>query len=991
MKTLNSPTRTHLENANTVVGQMRLRLLGQRQVPYNWLEFENDVSRILESFLPYCVLRGARLFTASFLNVDDFGLEVDNMLHIRHEETDYLVLIESKHQPIPVEGGDWIVKYSKNGKEEGKDAKIQLNKHLVALHEYLHPVSRNTSLKIVYFVTSNVSNRKIQTATGHLNAELVLLGFDQLIDQITKKFGLDPQAAEMTGDPRRIAQSAFLDLLRLGHAHTHLGHPEISAAIRYVERCRRELDQGLFKLLKPTEDLWLINGSAGMGKSVLLAYTAAVISCGHELYKFQGERGIKPADEVMERTKCTEARLVIAANSQKQLDSLQFWFNQFVEDFQEVAQGRDLFFRRPKFLLFDQLGTLLDDGIPWSAVFLDEAHDLSDQAANKLKQAWDKLGFYLVAACDRHQKVMDSGGNAKVIPGFNFSGKFLRLSKIYRNPAPIYIASLGLMFRWFANSGPKVMPSEADLSKNFGFAAVQLPQQPLTLTMKTDAHPGNSWSHSVARFNDASSVATLLRRERLNRSEVLWVRFSKEDRTFDYESLHRDFTYHNCRTSEAVDLNDKYIKGQEYPVVVIEGFPGLMDRYTDSETHKDTARKMWKFRRELYLCASRATCFLFFVCNDSSSDEFGEIDAEINNLLQSVSSPKVSNDQTNGVRTWGFRIDTANGATIPPKEYGDLVREEVTLETAEEAGSEHSDSVVEVSALDSVGELEPEPEAAIESVASQKPEAVSNPRFSPKYSLISEAAPKVHQTEDAKVQNSIAPSYEQWPLPEGEVPPYEFVIPAYQSASVKDFAHVLGIAIPELLRALQRRGFILAVNARIPLEVMRSIAFEFGCFPAASEDEYAAVREEEDEESDGLSAPIASMGLSQTPITQTQPAYPTKGNPVVFKPPIQKDSKVEEAKRNALDLFSENKHDSRNRKSTRSVKPKEEERILVQVRLKQPILVPHLAKALGLKPFNIMADLIKLGVFPAPNQPLSIQITEQVCEIHDAQFEEIKD
>jgi translation initiation factor IF-2 len=38
--------------------------------------------------------------------------------------------------------------------------------------------------------------------------------------------------------------------------------------------------------------------------------------------------------------------------------------------------------------------------------------------------------------------------------------------------------------------------------------------------------------------------------------------------------------------------------------------------------------------------------------------------------------------------------------------------------------------------------------------------------------------------------------------------------------------------------------------------------------------------------------------------------------------------------------------------------------------IKPPILVPELASRLGLKPFNIMADLIKLGVFPAPNQPL---------------------
>jgi translation initiation factor IF-2 len=55
--------------------------------------------------------------------------------------------------------------------------------------------------------------------------------------------------------------------------------------------------------------------------------------------------------------------------------------------------------------------------------------------------------------------------------------------------------------------------------------------------------------------------------------------------------------------------------------------------------------------------------------------------------------------------------------------------------------------------------------------------------------------------------------------------------------------------------------------------------------------------------------------------------------------------------------------------------------------IKPPILVPDLAARLGLKPFNVMADLIKLGVFPAPNQPLEPEVAAQVCEIHGFTFE----
>jgi translation initiation factor IF-2 len=58
--------------------------------------------------------------------------------------------------------------------------------------------------------------------------------------------------------------------------------------------------------------------------------------------------------------------------------------------------------------------------------------------------------------------------------------------------------------------------------------------------------------------------------------------------------------------------------------------------------------------------------------------------------------------------------------------------------------------------------------------------------------------------------------------------------------------------------------------------------------------------------------------------------------------------------------------------------------------IKPPILVNDLAARLGLKPFNVMADLIKLGVFPAPNQPLEPEIAGKVCELHGFRFEREK-
>jgi translation initiation factor IF-2 len=58
--------------------------------------------------------------------------------------------------------------------------------------------------------------------------------------------------------------------------------------------------------------------------------------------------------------------------------------------------------------------------------------------------------------------------------------------------------------------------------------------------------------------------------------------------------------------------------------------------------------------------------------------------------------------------------------------------------------------------------------------------------------------------------------------------------------------------------------------------------------------------------------------------------------------------------------------------------------------IKPPILIPDLAQCLGLKPFKITADLIKIGVFPAPNQPLEPDIAAKICEMHGFTFEREK-
>lgn len=318
----------NFEKAKEILGQVRNRIRANRfpqaqRVSYTWLDYEEDIHRLLKSYLPECVLGNVRLFTPSFLADRDFGLEVDNMFHVFYDNTDYLVLVEAKHQTIEIKSDAWLVNYG----DGSKNVRDQIDGHVRALMDYLEPISNDVSFKIIYYVTTSGSHESTVTASSkHFNAELYLLSYDHLIYHINQrlKIGPDVQSENVVirrdtvlsrkesqrvknnqqieslseiGIARRISQSPYLDLLRLGYANDHLGHPEISSAVRYVERCRRELDQSLFRLFDPSPERWLINGSAGMGKSVLLAYAAAVLSSGYHLRKSVGGVGAYKAKE----------------------------------------------------------------------------------------------------------------------------------------------------------------------------------------------------------------------------------------------------------------------------------------------------------------------------------------------------------------------------------------------------------------------------------------------------------------------------------------------------------------------------------------------------------------------------------------------------------------------------------------------------------------------------------------------------------------------
>ena len=70
--------------------------------------------------------------------------------------------------------------------------------------------------------------------------------------------------------------------------------------------------------------------------------------------------------------------------------------------------------------------------------------------------------------------------------------------------------------------------------------------------------------------------------------------------------------------------------------------------------------------------------------------------------------------------------------------------------------------------------------------------------------------------------------------------------------------------------------------------------------------------------------------------------------------------------------------------------PAEEEDNGKYISIKPPIIVSELAARMGLKPFVLLADLIKLQVFVAPNQAIEPDVAAKVCETHGFVFEREK-
>jgi len=290
-----------------------------------------------------------------------------------------------------------------------------------------------------------------------------------------------------------ILHSEFLRELRLGIPSKELGHPEIPNAIRYINSCRTCLDDQIFRFFRPRRGYYAVNGCAGMGKSVLLAYC---------LYSFSSDVAVEVKNNTCTLLSFSEKsthlnlptfdrrKIYAFAVKKKQIDALEGYWQKIKRQITSLNEHFQPGLRPPTFKQWNG-----EIPIDCNLLVIDEAHDLSLEDQRTIAE-WVQEGQrkalkrYLLVACDRNQALQRKDSDENIILGLNFSGHSTRLNRIYRCPFPVYIASIGLLFRWFALEGGGVYLSTQRLREHFGFQPeVAEHDGKTTLSMRNDCHP----------------------------------------------------------------------------------------------------------------------------------------------------------------------------------------------------------------------------------------------------------------------------------------------------------------------------------------------------------------------------------------------------------------------------------------------------------------------------------------------------------------------
>ena len=382
-------------------------------------KFELKVGSLISHYFPNSHLSSVFLYIAKQLTLEEgrFGREMDHLMHIKKGSVNRLLIIECKAQEISIskDKKSWIVKYN----DGSKDVKRQLKMQAKAVLQMMKPLPE-MNLEIHNIAVSS-SRNSIPTKDEYREQGipvvlevLNLFDFQNLLESYQKE---DSEVSVL-----RIFQSELLRRLRQGKPCKHLGHPDIRDAIDYHKRIRRTMDLTLFKHFNPSRGKWAINGTAGMGKTVLLAYTACVLSCDHELV-FNENAGLRKLQKFDCKPKAIsywkDRSIVVYAIQKKQLSVVQYFFDFFKELFQENdIEGRVSRFHKPRFFSWDQTKK-----IEGNVVLVDEAHDLCSASQKKVSEWCEEDSNYLVIACDRHQKLrlVEEGDQKRMISGLDFT------------------------------------------------------------------------------------------------------------------------------------------------------------------------------------------------------------------------------------------------------------------------------------------------------------------------------------------------------------------------------------------------------------------------------------------------------------------------------------------------------------------------------------------------------------------------------------------
>lgn len=601
----------------------------------NAAEFELAVGEILEDRFRFGLLSKIPLFNGESREEDLFATELDHLVHYRHNGIDYLVIVECKNQELtstndrkssaPKGNSKWYVHYSKknNGRVTWKasETRYQLRRQADALLQILE-VDPGHTLVVECWVVHRRKDCQHLTFNPPKGPKFKAFNVGQLKTALEN---LDQ--VEVVSRNRSI----YLAQLERGIPRQGAPHPPIPDALDYISKARKPIDSNLFKRFNgwfhSKKNLWAIKGTAGSGKSVLMAYTLAVLATNHRIVfsKKNDEYILEESSDFMpEGIPAMDERSIYAyAMSRFQLESLQHHYQNFLEFLVHHSTTGQPATRKVVFKIWD--GSIPDEA---TCIIIDEAHDLTTEHQETIA-TWHntpKSERYLIIGLDRQQHTrIHSTSKRPFIKGLNFSRSHSMLSRTYRSPISVFMTGKALLFRWYSKKGPMIRPGLIKPEQKFqkfytfkGGIGVKVEHDDQSndcrIWIRNDTHPSNYWNKTVDLFESGRELADILKLERVQKDQVMWLRFDGQDHDIEDRYLSNQFEYHRVSPTAPEEFIDQNIKGLEFPIVVIEGLPTNFDNWSVPE-------KLWQARRLLYICATRATGFLYFILNGKGNQK----------------------------------------------------------------------------------------------------------------------------------------------------------------------------------------------------------------------------------------------------------------------------------------------------------------------------------------------------------------------------------